>query len=78
VELAVSPTAFVSVADAARATVAPGDGRGITLSWRVADVDATRAALLADGVAVGPVGTRFGSRVADVHDPAGNRIELWS
>lgn len=78
VEFAVHPGAFVSVADAARSSIRAGDGSGITLSWRVADVAATGAALTAAGVETGEITHRFGSSVVDVFDPAGNRIEFWS
>lgn len=78
VEFEVTADSFLSIADAARATVGAGDGRGITLSWRVADVAAARAAMIGAGVDAGPVRARFGSPVVDLYDPSGNRIELWS
>lgn len=78
IEFEVGPGSYVSVADASHASIAPGDGRGITLSWQVADVDAARTQLIARGVAVSEIGHRFGSPVIDLFDPAGNRIELWS
>jgi catechol 2,3-dioxygenase-like lactoylglutathione lyase family enzyme len=78
VEFALGPDSFVSIADAARSSVEPGDGRGVTLSLRVDDVNATRSALVAAGVAVGEVGTRWGAVVIDVFDPSGNRLEFWS
>ena len=78
VELELAPNTFLSVADASRTSIEAGDGRGITLSWRVVDLAATRAALLARGIDVGPVTDRFGSPTADLFDPVGNRIELWS
>ena len=78
VEFAISQGAYLSVADPARATVAPSDGRGVTLSWKVGDVVAAREALVRAGVEVGEIRFRFGSPVVDLHDPVGNRIELWS
>jgi hypothetical protein len=78
VEFEVAPASFVSIADAARSSITPGDGRGITLSWQVTDVVATSRELRAVGVDVGPVRRRFGAPVVDLFDPAGNRIELWS
>lgn len=78
VEFEVAPGAYLSVADAARATVAAGDGRGITLSFRVDDVAAARAELVGRDVEVSAVGERWGAAVVDLHDPAGNRVELWS
>jgi catechol 2,3-dioxygenase-like lactoylglutathione lyase family enzyme len=78
VEFAVHPGAYVSIADAARTSVRPGDGSGITLSWRVADVTAVRSALAEAAVSVGEPRRRFGADVIDVFDPSGNRIEFWS
>jgi predicted enzyme related to lactoylglutathione lyase len=78
VELAVGDASFVSIADASRATVAPAGGAGITLSWQVDDVRASRDELLAAGFDVSEVRHRFGSPVVDLVDPEGHRIELWS
>jgi catechol 2,3-dioxygenase-like lactoylglutathione lyase family enzyme len=78
VEFALGDAAFVSVADARRSTIDAGDGRGITLSWEVADVRVAGDALRAVGVDVSTVTRRFGSEVIDLFDPAGNRIELWA
>ena len=78
VEFEIHPGAHVSIADAGRATVAAGDGSGLTLSWRVSDLDAVRARLDGNGVEVSAVVTRWGAHAVFVFDPAGNRIELWS
>jgi predicted enzyme related to lactoylglutathione lyase len=78
VEFEVTSGCFVSVADSRRASIAPGDGRGITLSWQVSDVAATAERLRERGVDVGPIRRRFDSPVVDLFDPADNRIELWS
>jgi predicted enzyme related to lactoylglutathione lyase len=78
VEFELGAAGFVSVADAARASIVAGDGRGITLSWQVPDVTAARAELVERGVDVSAIGRRFEADVIDTHDPAGNRIELWS
>lgn len=78
VELAVGDGSYVSIADASRATIEPAAGAGITLSWQVADVEATRLVLLDVGIPVSAVITRFGAQVVDVFDPEGHRIELWS
>jgi catechol 2,3-dioxygenase-like lactoylglutathione lyase family enzyme len=78
VEFELAPGSSLSVADAARASIAPGHGRGLTLSWQVPDVAAASVALRGRGIDVSPVRRRFGSPVVDLYDPAGNRIELWS
>jgi len=78
VEFELHAGAHLSVADASRATVAAGDGAGLTLSWRVDDVGAARARLMANGVEASPVETRWGADAFFVFDPAGHRVEFWS
>lgn len=77
-EFEVAPGASVSIADAARTSIEPGGGKGITLSLRVSDLAAERARLADRGAAPGPVRRRFGSEVFDVWDPEGNRLEFWA
>lgn len=78
VEFEIRPGAHISVADAARSTVDAGDGSGLTLSWQVADVETTRADLVARAVVLSPVRSRWGADTCFTLDPAGNRIEFWS
>ena len=78
VEFALDSGAFMSVADAARSSVAPGRGDGITLSLRVDDVHSVRDDLVRADVEVGTIGVRWGADVLDVHDPSGNRVEFWA
>ena len=78
VEFALGSGAYVSVADAARSSIAPGRGDGVTLSLQVDDVRAVRSDLVRAAVDVGEIGVRWGAEVLDVHDPSGNRLEFWS
>ena len=78
VEFELHAGAHLSVADASCATIAAGTGSGLTLSWGVDDIDATRATLTARGVEVSAVASRWGARYFVVFDPAGNRIEFWA
>ncbi len=78
VEFELHAGAHLSVADASHATVDAGTGAGITLSWRVADVVATREHLVAQGVDASPIRQRWGADTCFVFDPAGNRIEFWT
>jgi catechol 2,3-dioxygenase-like lactoylglutathione lyase family enzyme len=78
VEFELHSGAHLSVADSSRSTVAASDGSGLTLSWRVDDVRAARARLLANDVEVSPIETRWGADAFFVFDPAGHRIEFWS
>jgi catechol 2,3-dioxygenase-like lactoylglutathione lyase family enzyme len=78
VEFELHPGAHVSVADASRATVTAGNGSGLTLSWRIDNIDAEHARLIERDIEVSEVRTRWGSRCFFVVDPAGNRIEFWA
>lgn len=68
---------FLSIANAARATVGESRGKGITLSWEVPDIDAARSELEIKGVLVDSVKRRWGASVVDFWDPEGHRVELW-
>jgi len=76
VEFEVGP-GFLSIADAARATVGESRGQGITLSWEVPDIHSARYELETRGVPMGPIGRRWGALIVDFWDPEGHRIELW-
>lgn len=78
VEFRLNDNTFLSVADAARATIEAVDGQGVTLAWRVDDVHAAQAFCAAAGVATTAVQRRWGARVFYCHDPEGHRIEFWS
>ena len=78
VEFRLAPGTFVSIADAARATIAPAAGAGITLSWQVADVDGFHRHLVDSGVTAGPIAMRWGARCFYFHDPEGHRLEAWA
>lgn len=78
VEFRLTPTAFLSVANQSRTTVASGDGKGITLSFQIDDLQAAHRAFLEDGL--GPTAIRpqvMGADVFYLFDPEGNRIEFW-
>jgi predicted enzyme related to lactoylglutathione lyase len=55
-----------------------GDNAGAMINYCVEDIDATLAALEADGVWIDPhrEDSEYG-RFAWIKDPEGNRIELW-
>lgn len=78
VEFVLQPGAHVSIADASRASVAAGDGSGVTLSLLVNDAESARSRLIAHQVEVTPLRMTWGSPAFFVSDPAGNRIEFWS
>lgn len=78
IEFQVTDHSFVSIADAARATIESAAGAGLTLAWQVTDVAALHGILRRRGVDIGPIQIRWGARVAYFHDPEGHRIEVWS
>lgn len=77
VEFRLMDGAFLSIANAARATIQPAHGRGITLSWQVEDIEAAHEQLQNGGIEVTPIKVKWGARVLYFHDPEGHRIELW-
>lgn len=77
VEFRLGEGASVSIADAGRTSIRPVQGQGMTLSIEVSDLDAARRLLDRRGAQPSPTSIRFGSRVFDVHDPEGHRIEFW-
>jgi predicted enzyme related to lactoylglutathione lyase len=78
VEFQLTPGACLSVADAAHASIDSAGGAGVTLSWRVEDVDAVRKRLMAGGIDVTSPRMIWGARSCFLFDPEGNRIELWT
>ncbi len=79
VEFRLTPTAFLSVADQSRATIASADGKGITLSFQVDDLRRVHDEFITDGLS--PTEIRSNVIEADVFylfDPEGNRLECWS
>lgn len=77
VEFALHDTAHLSVADAARTSIDPSSGAGITLSWQVDDLAAECARLAAHDVETSDPMRQWGGRSVFLHDPERNRIELW-
>ena len=78
VEFHLSGDAYLSVADASRASVAAVGGQGITLAWQVDNLGEVHSHLQAAGVAVTPIRRRWGAWVCYCHDPEGHRIEFWA
>ncbi|MES2625174.1 MAG: VOC family protein [Pseudomonadota bacterium] len=78
-ELKVSDGSHISVADEARCSIKATAGQGITLSFRVAKLSAVQRQL--EELGAKPSAIKSHSWRAPyfyVHDPEGNRIELWN
>ncbi|WP_155304870.1 VOC family protein [Desulfosarcina widdelii] len=79
VEFRLTPTAYLSVADQSRTTMASGNGKGVTLSFRIDDLQAAHRAFLEDGLVPTAIRAQvMGADVFYLSDPEGNRIEFWS
>lgn len=79
VEFALNSASSLSVADAGRATIASAQGKGITVTLKVGDIQAARRALAARGLDPGRVEQHsWGADVFYVWDPDGNRLEFWA
>ena len=78
VEFRLTSSSFLSIADAARATIGAVSGQGVTLTWMVPDPAATRTELQERGIEVTQIERRWGANVFYCHDPEGHRIEIWS
>jgi catechol 2,3-dioxygenase-like lactoylglutathione lyase family enzyme len=78
VEFKLNESARLSVANEARATIKTGEGKGVTISLQVPDIEEIRAELVENGFSPTPVKEIWGSRAIYVHDPEGNRLEFWS
>lgn len=78
VEFQLGNCSHLSVANASHATIPAGHGDGITLSWKVPDIEVAASDLARLGIDVTAIGERWGSSYVEFHDPDGVRIELWS
>jgi len=78
VEFRLTPHSFVSVANAARATIDSSKGQGITLTLQVGDVHAMHDRLAAAGAEPGGVSRHpWGALGFFCRDPEGCRLEFW-
>ena len=78
VEFQLNDGAYLSIADASRASIAAVAGEGITLAWQVSDLAHLHAYLAAADAPVTPIRRRRGARVFYCHDPEGHRLEFWT
>jgi catechol 2,3-dioxygenase-like lactoylglutathione lyase family enzyme len=78
VEFRLTPNAFLSVADQSRAVLAIADGKGITLSFKVDDLQMTHDEFIKDGLSPTEIRCNvMGANVFYLFDPEGTRIEFW-
>lgn len=77
VEFKLNESARLSVANEERASIKSGEGRGITISLQVADVESLRAELQTAGLEPSHIKKVWGSQAIYLRDPEGNRLEFW-
>jgi catechol 2,3-dioxygenase-like lactoylglutathione lyase family enzyme len=78
VEFKLNEAARLSVADERRASIKSGDGKGITISLQVVDVEEVRGQLVERGFDPTPIKEVWGSKAIYLRDPEGNRLEFWT
>lgn len=78
VELRLTQTSFISIADARRCSIDSSGGQGVTVTLQVDDVRAHHDRLSEAGVVIGPVRRHpWGALGFFCRDPEGYRLELW-
>lgn len=78
VEFKLNEMSRLSVANESRTSIDSGDGKGITISLEVIDIEQTRAELMEAGIIPTPIKEVWGSKAIYIHDPEGNRLEFWA
>ena len=77
VEFKLNEMSRLSVADESRTSVKSGDGRGVTVSLQITDVEQMVDELSKAGIQSTPIKEVWGSKAIYVYDPEGNRLEFW-
>lgn len=77
VEFQLTDNAYLSVANAERASIQSVEGQGITLAWSVTDIQGIRDFLQTRNVEVTDIKEKWGAWLFYFYDPEGHRIELW-
>ena len=79
IELKITKGCHLSLADEANCSIKSSSGQGITLSFRVAELATIHHRLAMQGVQPTPITSHsWRAPYFYVHDPEGNRIELWN
>ena len=78
VEFKLNELARLSVANETRASIKSADGKGITLSLEVIDLEATRSEFAEAGLEPTAIREIWGSTAFYLFDPEGHRLEFWS
>ncbi|MBW2572172.1 MAG: VOC family protein [Deltaproteobacteria bacterium] len=79
VEFKLNESSRLSIADESRTSIDSNDGKGITITLEVDDIETTYSYLNEVGLNPTPIKDHaWGARVIHIYDPEGNRLECWS
>ena len=78
VEFQLTDTVFLSIANAARASIKDVQGQGVTLTWKVPNLGQTKQLLDDQGITTTAIRQKWNAQVLYFYDPEGHRIELWT
>ena len=79
VEFRLTSSSYLSVADQKRATIQSADGKGITLSFKIDNLEKAHSNINEEGLAPTAIRSQvLGADVFYLFDPEGTRIEYWS
>lgn len=78
VEFQLTPTSFLSIANAARATIAAVQGQGVTLTWQVNDIKSVKQQLAEQQITTTAIQRKWGALAFYCTDPEGHRLEFWT
>ena len=79
IEFVVNGAAHLSIADASRCTIPPGNGAGLTLSFFVQDLRAAEALFKEHDIPTTEIKAKgWRAPYFYVYDPEGTRIEFWT
>lgn len=78
VEFQLTATSFLSIANAARATITAVQGQGMTLTLEVSNAAAVKTELEKLGIVTTPLKRRWNALAFYCFDPEGHRLEFWT
>jgi len=79
IEFVVNAGSHLSLADEAKCTISSSEGKGITLSFKVARLSMLHHELSEQGIKASSITSHsWRAPYFYIYDPEGNRIELWS
>jgi len=79
IEFKISDTSRLSIADESKTSIESNDGKGITITFEVNDIQRTHANLIQMGLNHPAIKDHlWGAQVIHIYDPEGNRIEFWT